>query len=213
MVLTARGPLIAHNSGFGGSLGAWKNFGADKFMDDETILHNVRAWRIASPAIVRLWYGLEEAARMAIQYPGREYGYRGIMYCVRGRALECRLLSGRKLYYWDPTLENNKIRFWGWNSDYRVGPRGWLQLSTYSGKLCENIVQATARDLLAHGMMGLDAAGYPIVLHVHDEIVAEVPTGTGSVEEVERIMGIMPDWATGWPVKAAGGWRGLRYRK
>jgi len=86
-------------------------------------------------------------------------------------------------------------------------------MDTYGGKLCENVVQATARDVLANGLLGLDAAGYDIVLHVHDEIVAEVPVGGGCIDEFEKIMGNMPAWANGWPIKAVGGWRGKRYRK
>lgn len=79
--------------------------------------------------------------------------------------------------------------------------------------IVHNCVQAVARDILANAMPGLEAAGYPIVLHVHDEVVSEVPTGTGDIGEFERIMGTMPEWAAGWPIKAAGGWRGSRYRK
>jgi DNA polymerase len=62
-------------------------------------------------------------------------------------------------------------------------------------------------------MKNLDAAGYAIVLHIHDEIVSEVLKGTGSVDDFERIMAIMPHWAASWPIRAAGGWRGKRYRK
>jgi DNA polymerase bacteriophage-type len=62
-------------------------------------------------------------------------------------------------------------------------------------------------------MRNLEKAGYHIVLHIHDEIVAEVDKDFGSIEEFERIMAIMPPWAADWPIRAAGGWRGLRYRK
>lgn len=86
-------------------------------------------------------------------------------------------------------------------------------METWGGRLVENIVQATARDIQWHGIMALEAAGYPIVLHVYDEDVAEVPEGFGSIEEFERIMSTMPAWAAGWPIKANGGWRGKRYRK
>lgn len=78
---------------------------------------------------------------------------------------------------------------------------------------CENLCQATANDILRYAMANLERAGYPIVLHVYDEIVCEVPKGFGSVEELESIMKTLPAWATGWPIGADGGWRGRRYRK
>lgn len=79
--------------------------------------------------------------------------------------------------------------------------------------IVHNCVQATARDIMAHANVELERAGYPIVLRVHDELVAEVPQGFGSVEEFEQIMATLPDWAAGWPIRASGGWRGYRYRK
>jgi DNA polymerase bacteriophage-type len=209
-------------SGYGGGLGAWKAFGADEFLTDDEIQEKVRAWRLASPAVTQLWWNLQDAAIAAIQYPGQCYSYRSIAYGMRGDILFCRLPSGRTLTYHTPRLgskmmpwgkETTCIRYMGWNSNYLNGPVGWMQLETYGPKLTENVVQAVARDLLAHGMQQLAGAGYPIVLHVHDEIVAEVPHGWGSVEEFERLMSTMPAWAAGWPVKAADGWRGQRYRK
>ena len=209
-------------SGYGGGLGAWKAFGADEFMDDDQIRESVKAWRDASPMVVALWWGLQDAALMAITNPGYCYAYRGISYGVSDDILYCQLPSGRRLTYHQPRIhqkmmpwgkETTCITYYGWNSNYLNGPVGWMRLETYGPKLTENLVQAVSRDILAHSMLALDRAGYPIVLHVHDEVVSEVPHGCGSVEEFEQIMGRMPAWATGWPVKAAGGWRGLRYRK
>lgn len=221
-IKTDSGYLVVHNSGYGGGLGAWKAFGADEFMTDEEIQENVRAWRAASPAVVALWWGLQEAAVMAISNPSYCYSYRSISYGVQGDILYCLLPSGRRLTYHKPRVatktlpwgkETLCITFEGWNSNYLNGPVGWMRLETYGPKLTENVVQAVSRDLLVNSMLNLDRAGYPIVLHVHDEIVAEVPKGWGGVEEFEQIMGQMPEWAAGWPVRAAGGWRGLRYRK
>lgn len=89
----------------------------------------------------------------------------------------------------------------------------WVVCNLYSGVLAENVCQAVARDLLADALLRLDKAGYPVIMHVHDEIIAEVPHGFGSIEEFEAIMEQTPHWAAGWPIKADGGWRGLRYRK
>lgn len=211
-------------SGFGGGLGAWKKFGADEYLTDDEIQHNVQIWREQSPRVVALWHGLEDAAHAAMRHVGQVYTYAGISYWVQDDVLYCRLLSGRPLAYIRPELRPGKTP---WGSDTmvlsfegvmtpKVGYSGggqWMRLDTWYGQLVENVVQATARDLLAYAMPRLEAAGYPIVLHVHDEIVAEVPEGTGSIEEFEQIMGAPPPWAADWPIKATGGWRGIRYRK
>lgn len=174
-------------------------------------------------------YGLEGAAVRAILEPGTPHWYRGITYLIPldntgfdDTALYCSLPSGRFLIYHKPRLTETtdrysgmsiyKITFEGWNNDYKLGPRGWMRLETYGGKLAENVTQAVARDLLAHAMLNVEAAGYPIVLHVHDEIVSEVSAGVGSVAEFEAIMSRTPPWAADWPVRASG-WRGKRYRK
>jgi DNA polymerase len=216
------GKVAELSSGYGGGLGAWKAFGADEFMDDDQIRESVKAWREASPMVVALWWGLQDAALAAITNPCYCYSYRGVSYGVSDDILYCQLPSGRRLTYHQPRIhhkmmpwgkETTCITYYGWNSNYLNGPVGWMRLETYGPKLTENLVQAVSRDILAHSMLALDRAGYPIVLHVHDEIVSEVPHSYGSVEEFEQIMGLMPAWAAGWPVKAAGGWRGLRYRK
>lgn len=209
-------------SGYQGGYGAWLAFGADKHLEEAEIKESIKAWRNESPNIVKFWYGLEDAAVAAVQNPGHCYEYNGIKYGVKDDVLYCQLLSGRKLSYHQPRLHPDvtpwgkpvlKLTYMGWNSDYKKGPTGWMRLDTYGGKLCENTVQATARDILTYALKNVERAGYAVALHVHDEIVSEVQEGTGSVEEFERIMATMPPWAEGWPIRAAGGWRGKRYRK
>ena len=86
-------------------------------------------------------------------------------------------------------------------------------MDTYGPKFVENCVQATARDIQRDAIIAQEKAGYSIVLHVYDENIAEVPEGWGSIEEFERLMLPTAPWCAHWPVKAAGGWRGKRYRK
>ncbi len=211
------GKVASLASAYQGALGAWIKFGADEFMTEEEILAAVKTWRSRCPNIVNLWYGLEKAAKAAIMTKGAVYTYKFIKYQVREGNLFCKLPSNRELIYHNAALEAGKfglqIAYDGWNSDSTKGPVGWMRRYTYGGSLTENCCQAIARDILAHAMLNLDKCEYPIVLHVHDEIVAEIDKGFGSVGEFEFIMNIMPPWASGWPIKAKGGWRGRRYRK
>lgn len=222
MILTDVGPVIAHNSGYGGSIGAWKNFGADEHLTDDEILANVKRWRQESPMIRNMWYGLERAAVRAIQCPRSVSAYREIRYWYDGHTLRCVLPSGRCLVYHSPELVPDvtpwgdptyRIYFWGYNTNPKFGGVGWVRMDTYGGKLTENVVQAVSRDILAHGLLNVARAGYRPVLHVHDEIVCEEPHGRGSVEELEALMGDLPTWARGWPVIAQGGYRDRAYRK
>lgn len=223
--------------GFGGWLGAWRQFDdTDTFTDDE-VKKNIIAWRDASPNIVEFWggqfrgrpwgpdyrpelFGVEGVFISAIQNPGHRYDFKGMKFFMENDKMIIRLLSGRELTYHEPRLYPGDDRRGGlqilyktWNTNPKYGPMGWVDMKTYGGRLTENIVQATAHDILRYAVVNLRAAGYPTVLHVYDEIVVEVPKGFGSIEEVERIMATMPHWAHDWPVRASGGWRGLRYRK
>ena len=212
------GKVAELGSGYQGWIGAWKNFGAAEFFnDDEEIKEKVLAWRNASPMIVAFWKGLEEAAKQAIRYPGQAFAYREISYQMKDGNLYCRLPSGRLLTYHKAFLidtvrygkKGEKICFWGVDSKTKQ----WSMHDTYGGKLTENVVQAVARDILAHALIKLEAAGYKVVMHIHDEVVIEVDIGTGSIEEVEAIMGDLPSWCSWWPISANGGWRGHRFRK
>jgi DNA polymerase len=227
--------------GYGGWIGALKAFGGDKIMTDDEMKASILEWRDTSPAIVEFWggqwrkdpwawrfepelYGLEGACLSAILNPGQCYSFRGITYGVDQQAdvLYCLLPSGRKLAYHEPRLTRGQdprgldvyiINYMGWNSDSTKGPVGWLGMELYGGKLCENVCQAIARDIMAAALLRVNAAGYRPVLHVHDEIISEVPHGFGSVEEFEALMMVKEPWFADWPIKAAGGWRGRRFRK
>lgn len=226
--------------GFGGWVGGWRGFDeSDTFTDDE-VKKNIVAWREASPEIVEMWggqergrpwasdyrlerFGFEGAFINAVQYPAQRFTTHGVHFYMRGDALIIQLLSGRELTYHSPRLYPSsranvgegvlEIVYMTWNSNPKYGPMGWVAMKTYAGRIAENIVQATAHDIQRYGITALQAAGYPIVLHVYDENVAEVAEGFGSIEEFEAIMATMPPWAAGWPIRASGGWRGKRYRK
>lgn len=233
-IRTSSGHLIVHNSGYQGWVGAWRAFGAEG--TDDEIKRAILNWRAASPNIVEFWggqfrgrpwdpdyrqeyFGIEGAAVQAVLYPRTWFSYRSIGYYYQGDVLYCRLLSGRLLTYHRPRLAPStrdagySLSYEGYNTNPKNGPVGWIRMNTWGGRLTENIVQATCRDIQWYGMRALEARGYPIVLHVYDEDVAEVPQGSGSVEEFEAIMSTMPPWAADWPIRASGGWRGRRYRK
>lgn len=194
-------------------------------------------------------YGFEGAAINAVQYPDTDFrpamrdwsaGYMAdwregppivFRYDSKRDALLVTLPSGRRLTYHTPRLTPSmrdyaspgelSLSYMTWNSNPNYGMMGWVEMSTYGGRLTENIVQAVAHCLLRFAILNLRAAGFPTVLHVYDEIVVEVPrtvpTPPGMadalVDRVEEIMSRVPPWAEGWPVRASGGWRGRRYRK
>lgn len=148
--------------------------------------------------------------------------YSGISFRKQGDALYCRIPSGRTLTYHRPALMKSDRGEWslsyeGWNSNPKNGPTGWLRMPTWGGRLVENIVQATCRDILRRACIELEAVGYWVVLHVYDEIVAEIREGWGSIEEFERIVTEKVQqalaWARDWPIRAPGGYRAKRYRK
>lgn len=206
---------------YGGALGAYLAFGAGEFMTDDEITTTVKSWRKDSPEIPRLWYGLQDAAHAAVANPGSTHSYRGIEYVVDNDILFCKKPSGERISYHSPRLgmvqkpwgEVVELSYMGWNTDRTKGAYGWVRLSTWGGKLAENVIQSIARDIMASSMLRVARAGYEIVLHVHDEIIAQQPIGTGDLSQFETLMSQMPTWCAAWPIRAQGGWIGHRFRK
>ena len=202
--LRQKGKISELACGYGGSVGALKNMGAVEMGVPEDELQGlINDWRNANPHIVKLWTEVGNAAMKAIKEKTIVSLGKLVFMYERG-ILFIRLPSGRRLSYIKPRIGTN--RFGGDSITYMgVGAsKKWERLETFGGKLVENIVQAIARDLLASAMMNVANAGYNIVFHVHDEIIAEAPDGQGSVDEMCMLMSINPDWADGIPLSADG---------
>ena len=195
---TVSGKLV-HNCGYGGSVGAMKAMGGSG-MSDAELKQIVTDWRTASPHIVQLWWDVENAAIKAVR-DKTETETHGIHFSYESGFLFIKLLSGRRLAYVKPRIGEN--RFGGDSITYEgIGTnRKWERLETYSGKLVENIVQATARDLLFYSMQTLSQ--YFIVGHIHDEMIIECPKDT-KLDEICQQMAITPDWAKGLLLRADG---------
>jgi DNA polymerase bacteriophage-type len=179
----------------------------------------VQTYRKLYRNVVEMWYAQEAAARLAVRTPGSVHKCGKVVWGMdkRREFLVCKLPSGRHLRYYRPSLktintvygEKEEIHFWC------AGLNGSLEENkTYGGSLTENIVQATARDIMANGMLRAEAADYPVILTVHDELVTEVDATdkTKTVDGLIKEMCSLPVWADGCPI-AAEGWMGRRYRK
>ena len=170
-------------------------------------------WRQAHPAISGYWGELDEAAKEAVRYPGYEIEARKIVFEKRGTWLRMILPSGRILCYPAPRITTVKgkdqLTYMGVNQYTRK----WHRLSTYGGKLFENATQAAARDVMAYNMPMIEAAGYPILLTVHDEVITEPEDRDGlTASALSAILATNPPWLQGCPL-AAGGFEDQRYRK
>ena len=200
--LRQKGKVAELACGYGGGVGALKAFGADKMgLTEQEMQDIVTQWRAASPTIPKFWRDTENAAKRALERPGASFSIPcGVRYYRDKDALRCVLPSGRVLTYWGARLaDDGSITFMGQNQTTRK----WEPTDTWGGKLVENIVQAVARDCLAAAMQRLDAAGWHIVFHVHDEVVIEAPKGT-SWKEPAEIMGQPLDWAPGLLLRGDG---------
>lgn len=182
-----------------------QNYGTE--VDDATAIKVRDDWRAANQPIVNLWYEVGLAAFNAIEYGKREPTRAGDFKMVAGDLL-FKLPSGRCLSFPQAALVNSKITYQGMNNFTHK----WGSIDTYGGSLVQSITQAVARDLLAHALQKIDAAGYDPILTVHDEIVADTKKDHGSLEEFNKLMCELPDWAHGLPV-AVEGYESERYRK
>lgn len=201
--LRQKGKIAELALGYGGSVGALKAMGALNYgLQEEELKPLVDAWRLSNPHITKLWWDVDKAAstcvrkRTAAETHGIRFFYQsGMMFIV--------LPSGRRLVYVKPKMELN--HFGNESVTYEgVGEqKKWLHLESYGPKFVENIVQATARDILAEAMLRLNAAGYRIVMHVHDEAVIEAPPET-ELSDICSIMGQTPAWASGLLLRADG---------
>ena len=202
--LRQKGKISELACGYGGSVGALKNMGAVEMGVQENELQGlINDWRNANPHIVRFWYEVGNAAMKAIKEK-TTVSLGKLVFAYERGILFIRLPSGRRLSYIKPRIGTNRfggdsITYMGINS-----AKKWDRLETFGGKLTENIVQGTARDLLANALINAANAGYDTVFHVHDEIICEVPNGYGSVDELCRLMCIKPEWADGLPLNADG---------
>lgn len=202
--LRQKGKQAVLSCGYGGSVGALIAMGAvESGMKEEELQPLVDLWRASNPHIVQFWWDVDRAVKTCVKRRV-EVETHGIRCAYKSGVLFIRLPSGRELAYAKPRIEAN--RFGGESVTYEgLGmTKKWERIETFGGKLVENITQATARDLLVCAMKGLRDKGFHIVMHVHDEIVLEVPYGVSSVEEICSIMAENPPWAKGLPLKADG---------
>ena len=222
--LRQRGKVAELALGYQGGVGAMRNMDTDNLLadlSDDEVQEIVNRWRSTNPKIRNMWYDFDSAAAEVIVNGGtarvrdcvlaREYD------CLRGTTcMTITLPSGRKLYYIDPAVGENR---WGGSSLSYMGmdqtTKKWKRIETYGGKLVENCVQAIARDCLAQAIEYLEAAGLPVVFHVHDEVVIDVaPFGTDA-EMLDKVVSIMTKpipWAQGLPL-GADGWVGRFFKK
>jgi len=196
--------------GYQGSVGAVKQIpGGEDLGTDAEIKEMVDRWRAKSPNIVKLWRATENAAKRAIKTGKvvRLPKFKNLKFKYDGKFLTIELPSGRKLSYVKPRFGKNQfggesIMYQGMNQTTKK----WEWVDSYGGKFVENCVQAIARDILAVSMLRLDKEGFPIVMHVHDEAVAEndISTAEERLAEMEEIMSLPIDWAEGLPLAAEG---------
>lgn len=199
--------------GYGGGVGALKRMGGERMGLTENEMQSlVVRWRKANPEIVALWSKIENAAKEAVKRQTAILCGRNLAFCCDGNYLRILLPSGRELFYKSPRFRDKRLA--GSSMPIRSlcyegmvqETKQWGTIDTYGGKLTENIVQAIARDLLCNSMMSLKAAGFDIVCHVHDEVIAEIPEVDSQAfyDKMVEVMSVPPKWASDLPLRADG---------
>jgi DNA polymerase len=210
------GKILELSMGYQGSVGAFAKMGGEAMgLSENEVRQLVRAWRKSNKRIQSFWYDIENAAKSAVdeqgttakaglvQFDARKDN-RGVLW------LRMRLPSGRYVCYYRPRIaDDGRLLYEGVDQFTRQ----WKQLETYGGKLVENLVQATARDVFMYGMRLAEENGYPVCIRVHDELVCETPdTDEWTAEGLSALMATNPNWSAGLPLAAAG-FESDRYRK
>ena len=210
--LRQKGKVAELACGYGGAAGALISMGAlDMGLTESELPDLIDGWRTANPKIVQFWWDVENAAIETVE-DHKERMVRRVSFQFYANTLWLVLPSGRKLAYIKPKLQPNRFGRMAITYEGLNAANKWSRGETYSGKLVENITQATARDLLAEAMWRLEQAGLDIVGHVHDEVILEVQKDSITVDEVCAIMNQNPKWAEGLPLASAG-YTGTHYFK
>lgn len=207
--LRQKGKIAELALGYGGGVNALKAFGADKMgMTEEEMQETVDLWRDSSPKICELWKTLEKAAaRCVLSKAPTKDSLAGIRFDYEDGVLWMTLPSGRRIAYWGAQYGESRFHPGRRTLSYMgvdQQTKKWSRIETWGGKLVENLVQATARDCLRESMFALDAEGFDVRAHVHDECIVTEPIEGRSVEQMAEVMGRPIDWAPGLPLRADG---------
>lgn len=193
--LRPKGKIAELALGYGGSIGALKAMGAIEMgLKEDELKPLVESWRVANPNITKFWWDVDKAVIKAIENK-TTVKFKNLEFAYLGGTLFITLPSGRRLAYSIPKVVDGQITYMGLSQ-----AKKWERLESYGPKFVENIVQATARDLLVYAMKNLDL---PIVMHIHDEVVIDAPLDL-KVEDVSKKMSEVPSWANGLILNADG---------
>ena len=199
--LRQKGKVAVLACGYQGGVGAMRAMDKGGTIPEDELQSVVDQWRAANLRIVKMWRSYERAARTAIEERRMVRLKNGVAYSYESGNLFAKLPNGRKLCYYGARLKDDRIYYMGVNQETNQ----WGLAETYGGKLVENVVQATARDCLAEAMTRVSDMGYQIVMHVHDEMIVDVPKeDTDALQRINAAMGAPIDWAPGLPLRGDG---------